>query len=315
MSENDVAIPGFQSMMLPVLQILGDGKAWLRKDIIAELAEQINLTQEQQKLRYKNGSSVLSGMFSWVWINLRKAGLMESIETGYYKITKAGQTLLQQNPDAINCRFLKENYPAYAQWLQERRKPRNGSGNPAPEVLSEIIDVAPPEEILEKTHSILCADLASDLLDQVKKKHWTFFERLVLDLLTKMGYGGSRQDAAKVVGKSGDNGIDGVIKEDKLGFDVVYVQAKRYLEPVTISQVRDFAGALLYKKARKGVFITTSSFPKSAEDFVATIEQKIILIDGQRLAELMIEYNVGVAIKETYEVKRIDYDYFDESEL
>jgi restriction system protein len=143
--------------------------------------------------------------------------------------------------------------------------------------------------------------------------HWRFFERIVVDLLTKMGYGGS--DAGKVVGKSGDRGIDGIINEDKLGLDVVYIQAKKYTEAVTISQVRDFAGALLARKAKKGVFITTSSFPKSAEEFVAQIEPKIILIDGQRLAQLMIDYNVGVAVKNTYEVKRIDSDYFDENEL
>ena len=163
-------------------------------------------------------------------------------------------------------------------------------------------------------HAIVCANLTQELLEQVKSTHWKFFERIVVDLLTKMGYGGSRQDAGKVVGKSGDNGIDGVINEDKLGLDIVYIQAKKYSDPITISQVRDFAGALLAKKARKGVFITTSTFPKSAEEFVAQIEPKVILIDGQRLAQLMIEYNVGVAVKNVYEVKRIDSDYFDENE-
>ena len=176
--------------------------------------------------------------------------------------------------------------------------------------MSEIIDVAPPEEILAKTHERLCSVLASELLDRVKKSHWTFFERLVVDLLIKMGYGGSRHDAARVVGKTGDGGIDGVIKEDMLGFDIIYIQAKKYEQPISEPQIRDFSGALDGKRATKGVFITTSSFTKSAKEYVAGIgNKKIILIDGLQLAELMIEHNVGVAVKETYEVKRIDCDY------
>ena len=312
MSDAAIAVPDFQSMMLPFLQILGDGKERFRKDMVKAVADALNLTDEQRNLRHaKSGVNMLSNNISWAEVNLLKAHLISRPLRACYQITEAGQALLRKKPNSINLRFLKDNCPDYAQWLKTRIKKEVSSED---EDVTEIV-AKPPEELLKDTYSTICSGLAQELLDQVKSSHWRFFEKLVVDLLTRMGYGGSRQDAGKVVGKSGDNGIDGVINEDKLGLDVVYIQAKRFADPVTISQVRDFAGALLAKKARKGVFITTSSFPKSAMEFVAQIEPKVILIDGQRLAQLMIEYNVGVSVKETYEVKRIDFDYFDENEL
>ena len=319
MPENKVTVPDFQSLMPTCLQIISDGNMYSFKDIVQEIAEKLKLTDEQRTANLgKIGSrSTFTNNVNFALSYLFMAGLIEKPRRACFQIAEVGKTLLGKKPEKINIRFLSENYPSFAERQKKWRKPTERTIDQENGDTSDIIAIAeePPEIILEKTHSILRSDLAQELLDNVKKSHWRFFERLVVDLLTKMGYGGSRQDAARVVGKSGDNGIDGVIKEDKLGLDVVYVQAKKYTEPITISQVRDFAGALLYKKARKGVFITTSSFPKTAEDFVATIEQKIILIDGQRLAELMIEYNVGVVVKEIYEVKRIDYDYFDENEL
>jgi restriction system protein len=317
MSENEVAVPDFQSLMLPCLQIVSDGNAHVFKDIVQEIGEKLELTDEQRTTNLgKTGSrSTFTNNVNFALSYLFMASLIEKPRRASFRIAEVGQTLLEKKPEKISIRFLSENYPSFAKRQKKWRKSPERTIDKENGDTSDIITEEPPEVILEKTHSILRSDLAQELLDQVKKSHWSFFERLVVDLLTKMGYGGSRQDAARVVGKSGDNGIDGVIKEDKLGLDVVYIQAKRYTEPITISQVRDFAGALLYKKARKGVFITTSSFPKTAEDFVATIEQKIILIDGQRLAELMIEYDVVVAVKDIYEVKRIDYDYFDENEL
>lgn len=307
-----MSVPDFQSMMLPFLQTLGDGKEWFRKDIIKAVADAMQLTDEQRNLCYiKSSVNTLSNNIAWVEMNLLKANLILRPQRACYQITKAGQEILLRNPKSITLRFLRDNCPVYAQWLKTRLKKEECSES---EDSSEIITKL-PEDHIRDTYSIICSELAQDLLNQVKSSHWRFFERIVVDLLIKMGYGGSRQDAGKVVGKSGDNGIDGVINEDKLGLDVVYIQAKKHSEPVTISQVRDFAGALLAKKARKGVFITTSSFPKSAEDFVAQIEPKVILIDGQRLAALMIEYNVGVVAKNTYEIKKIDLDYFDENEL
>ena len=307
-----MAVPDMQSLMLPFLQLLGDGKERFHKDIVLELADRTNLTDEQRNHSHaKSGINVFANNISWVEAHLLRANLIVKPQKACYRITDAGRSILHKNLDSINLRFLKDNSPSYAQWAQAR--PKDPSVKEIENTTNHV--AKPPEELLEDAYSILCSDLAQDLLDQVKSSHWRFFEKLVVDLLTRMGYGGSRQDAGQVVGKTGDNGIDGVINEDKLGLDVVYIQAKRFTDPVTISQVRDFAGALLAKKAKKGVFITTSSFPKSALEFVAQIEPKVILIDGQRLAQLMIEYNVGVSVKETYEVKRIDFDYFDENEL
>jgi len=298
--------------MLPFLTLLGDGKERFHKDIVVELADRLNLTDDQRNLRReKSRANVFSQNLGYVKMYFHKANLIMKTKEGCCRITETGHALLRKKPDSLSIRFLRDNYPSLAQWLRSRTKGEDGNENEGtPELVAKQ-----PEELLEEAYSTLCTDLAQELLDQVKAAHWRFFEQIVVDLLTKMGYGGSRQDAAKVVGKSGDNGIDGVINEDKLGLDVVYIQAKKYTDAITISQVRDFAGALLAKKARKGVFITTSSFPKSAVEFVAQIEPKVILIDGQRLAQLMIENNVGVTVKDTYEIKRIDYDYFDENEL
>lgn len=309
--ENDMSVPDTQSLMLPFLQILGDGRERFLKDIVAIIADTLNLTDEQRnKCHAKCGANVLSKNVAFAGMYFVKANLVSKPRKACFQITEAGKVLLRTKPDSISIRFLRDNYPSLAQWLRSRVKSAESNENE----YEPVLVAKQPEELLEDAYDILCSDLAQELLDQVKLAHWRFFERIVVDLLTRMGYGGSRQDAGKVVGKSGDNGIDGVINEDKLGLDVVYIQAKRYTDPVTISQVRDFAGALLAQKARKGVFITTSSFPKSAVEFVSQIEPKVILIDGQRLAQLMIEFNVGVSVKEIYEVKRIDSDYFDENE-
>jgi len=297
-------------MLLPFLQVLSDGKSRSHKEIVSELAEKMHLTHEQCNLRHaKSGSNILSKTVSWTNFNLCKANLVFRSSRGRYQITEDGLAILNQNLKSINFRFLRDNCPAYKDWTC--KGPSDGKDiDDTPELPAKL-----PEELLEEAYSTICSGLEEELLDAIKGNSPAFFEHLVVDLLLKMGYGGSREDAGKIVGKSGDGGIDGVINEDKLGLDVVYIQAKRFADPVTISQVRDFAGALLAKKARKGVFITTSSFPKSAVEFVAQIEPKVVLIDGQRLAQLMIEYNVGVSVKDTYEIKRIDSDYFDENEL
>jgi len=316
MPERVVSVPDIQSLMLPLLQVLSDGKEWFHRDIVIKVADNMNLTIEQrEQSSSKKGKTKLSYNLEWTETNLFKANLIMKPHRTCYRITEEGKAILRKKPERIDARFLMAHSSAYVQWRGQWKKTQTEENENGEIENTSELTVKQPDELLEDTFSIICSDLAQELLDQVKSSHWRFFEQTVVDLLTNMGYGGSRQDAAKVVGKSGDNGIDGVINEDKLGLDVVYIQAKKYTDSVTISQVRDFAGALLAKKARKGVFITTSSFPKSAEEFVAQIEPKVILIDGQRLAQLMIEYNVGVTVKNTYEVKRIDYDYFDENEL
>lgn len=313
-----MSVPDFQSMMLPFLQLLADGKERFHKEIVAELADRLKLTEEQRTAYHeKSGSNILSNNVAWVENYLFKANLVTKPRRACFVITEAGKSLLKENPPAISIRFLKDKYPVVAEWLKVRvkRKDENGSDDTSEsDADTETVAAKPPELLLEEVYAAIRNDLAQELLDQIKSASPSFFERVVIDLLTKMGYGGSRSDAAKHLGRSGDGGLDGVINEDKLGLDVLYIQAKRYNDAVTISQVRDFAGALLAKKARKGVFVTTSTFPKSAVEYVSQIEPKVILINGQRLAQLMIEYNVGVAIKDVYEVKRIDSDYFDENE-
>lgn len=313
-----MSIPNFQSMMLPFLQLLADGKERFHKEIVAALADELKLTDEQKNACHeKSGTNILSNNVAWVENYLSKAGLITRPQRACFAITEAGKALVRENPTAISIRFLKDRYPVVAEWLKVRIKRKDDNVSDSASESEEDADTVaakPPELLLEEVYTAIRNDLALELLDQVKAASWSFFERIVIDLLVKMGYGGSRSDAAKHLGKSGDGGLDGVINEDKLGLDVLYIQAKHYSDTVTISQVRDFAGALLAKKAKKGVFVTTSNFPKSAIEFVSQVEPKIILIDGQRLAELMIEYNIGVAIKDIYEIKRIDSDYFDENE-
>lgn len=311
-------VPDFQSMMLPFLQLLGDGREWHHKDIVASLADRLQLTEEQRTVCHeKSGSNIFANNIAWVEIYFVRANLITKPRRACFVITDTGQALLKENPPAINIRLLKDQYPAFTEWAKARSKSMDNSEKKVSSDLdanTDIVTAKPPEDLLEEVYITIRNDLAQELLDQIKTASWVFFERLVIDLLIGMGYGGSRSDAKKHLGKSGDGGVDGVINEDKLGLDVLYIQAKRYNDPITISQVRDFAGALLAKKARKGVFVTTSTFPKSAVDFVSQIEPKVVLIDGQRLAQLMIDYNVGVAVKNIYEVKRIDSDYFDENE-
>lgn len=306
-------VPDFQSMMLPTLEILADGKERDTTELCDELAARLKLSGEQRNLRHeKSGVSIFRNNLTWAVSYLFHAQLLVKPRRGFSCITETGKKLLQKRPEEITIQLLKQGYPEFAQWLTKRRTPK-GQGNIGSDtsIITEIENKT-PEEILEETFSVICSDLATDILELIRKSSWQFFERLVVDVLTKMGYGGSRQDAGRVIGKSGDNGIDGLINEDKLGLDVLYIQAKKYDGPVPVSQVRDFAGALLAKKAKKGIFITTSTFPKSALEFVSQIEPRIILIDGEQLAQLMLEYNVGVSVKETYEIKRIDNDYFEE---
>jgi len=304
-------IPGFQDMMLPVLKILADGKEHTSRQLACEVADWFQLSEEQRTKLLPSGHKVVANWTAWATNYLHKAKLISKPKKAVYVITNEGKTLLQSSPERINIRFLKDTYPHVAAWLKDRVKSNDAIN------ISEQHDIQPimertPEEIFEETYSLLRQELAAELLEQIKANSPGFFERLVVDLLLKMGYGGSHQDAGKVVGKSGDGGIDGLINEDKLGLDTIYIQAKRHEKPVPISDVRDFAGSLSGKKTKKGIFITTSSFPQSAYEFVKTIDGRIVLIDGEQLAELMIDNNLGVTTHYSYHIKRVDSDYFED---
>ena len=239
---------------------------------------------------------------------MKKAGLLESPERAHIQITTQGSKALSANPAGINIAFLKQ-YPAFQAF-------RMRSKSTATEGPIDLPSDKTPQESIEAGYQSLRTELAADLLQQISSCTPTFFERLVIELLVKMGYGGSLRDAAQVVGKSGDGGIDGIIKEDKLGLDAIYVQAKRWNDKtVGRPDVQQFAGALAGNKATKGIFITTSTFTKEAVEFAKSVSNsKIVLIDGDELAELMIDHNVGVSVAQVYEVKRIDSDYFAEGE-
>lgn len=301
-------IPDFQTLMLPILKYLGDGEEYSSKDILNRVIIDFKLSDEEVAQLLPSGSTrVVVNRIGWALSHLKQSDLIESTKRSYYKLTETGKTLLKKDLDRIDLKFLR-TLPSYLKWRATFSNTNNES------VISETNeqDSRTPEELIESSYNKIKEDLIIEILDKIKKNTPQFFEFLVIDLLIKMGYGGSREEAGSVIGKSNDGGIDGIIKEDRLGLDSIYIQAKRWENTVPISQIRDFAGSLLSKKSKKGIFITTSNFPKNAYEYVNSIEHKIILIDGKELAELMIEHNVGLNIKNTFEIKRIDLDYFEE---
>jgi restriction system protein len=300
-----MAVPDFQSMMLPLLKVASDGKERSLADTRIALAGFFNLTQEELEELLPSGTQpVFNNRVAWASIYLHRAGILKRPQRGRYQITERGLEVLKKNPERIDVKFL-EQYPEFIEF-RSIKKDKKEKVTLTPETQPETN----PEESLETAYQELQESLASDLIHSIKDCSPEFFERLVIDVLVKMGYGGSRKEAGQAIGRSGDEGIDGIIKEDKLGLDIIYIQAKRWENTVGRPEIQKFAGALQGQRARKGIFITTSNFTKDALDYVNNIESKIILIDGRQLAELMIEHNVGVSSVASYEIKKIDSDYF-----
>ena len=303
-----MAIPDFQSIMLPLLELAGEGETLQLRKAVDILAERFALTDDEKRELVPSGQqSKLHNRVAWARTYLKKAGLLESPRRGFFCITDRGRRILAEKPSRINAKSLEQ--------FDEFQIFKQASRLPAPEVGGTEVSEIPaetPEETLQDSYLALRKNLADDLLETVKKSSPEFFERLVVDLLVRMGYGGSRQEAGEAIGRSGDEGIDGIIKEDRLGLDIIYVQAKRWEGVVSRPEVQKFAGALQGQRARKGVFITSSTFSREASEYAANIETKIILIGGSQLAELMIDHGVGVATEATFELKRIDLDYFTE---
>ncbi len=290
--------------MLPLLRHLADGQVHHVRDLIDQLAEKYRLTEAERKALLPSGRQpVFDNRVGWARTYLKKAGLLQSPGRGLIQITPRGLDVLKQEPERITVSFLEQFEEFRAFRAQSIREASQNEATPSNETAS-------PEELLERVYDTLKQNLLAELLEQVRCATPAFFERLVVELLVRMGYGGSFQEAARAIGKSGDEGIDGIIKEDRLGFDVVYVQAKRWGQAVGRPEVQKFAGALQGHRARKGVFLTTSTFTKEAQDYADKIDSKIVLIDGERLAELMFEYDVGVSTVTRYPVKRIDNDFF-----
>lgn len=292
--------------MLPLLEMSADGREYSLREAIENLSSHFRLSEEEKQEMLPSGRQpTFDNRVGWARTYLKKAGLLKSTRRGYFQITAKGQSVLNKRPSKINVKFL-EKFPEFIEFKNLKRE----SSETFDEVTQE--DEKTPEENLETIIQGLLQDLASEILDNIKTCSPGFFEKLVIDVLVKMGYGGTRKDASKIVGRSGDGGIDGTINEDRLGLDIIYVQAKRWENPVGRPEVQKFAGALQGFRAKKGIFITSSTFTSEARDFVSRIDSKIILIDGQTLARYMIEFGVGVSTREIYEVKKIDIDYFTE---
>lgn len=307
-----MSVPDYQSLMLPLLTFAAEKNAEISTvEAVDALSKRLGLSEDDLKERTPSGiQATFFNRVSWATTYMKKAALLESTRRGYYQITARGHALLQQPLDAINIKVLSQ-YPEFQEFKQLKGT-RSTDKNSEAKVALDQSSVT-PSEALEAAYENLRDELASELLGKLKKTSPSFFERVVVELLVKMGYGGSRADAGKAIGKSGDGGIDGIIKEDKLGLDVVYIQAKRWdNHSVGRPDVMQFAGALQGQRASKGIFITTSRFTDEARNYVSQIGSKIVLIDGEQLTTLMIEHDVGVSTVSLYPLKKIDSDYFDE---
>lgn len=307
-------IPDYQSLMLPVLQLAADGQQRKAAEAVTALAERLQLSEAELAERVPSGQqTVFANRVSWARTYLKKAGLLHAPQRGHFAITEEGLALLASGPDRVDNRALErfDGFRAFqgARQSTDLEEPPAGLSEGPKET---------PDAALARSYEELKASLADELLDTVKAATPAFFERLVVDLLLAMGYGGGPSatnapiGSGQVLGQSGDGGIDGVINEDPLGLDVIYLQAKRWEGTVGRPEIQKFAGALQGQRARRGVFITTSQFSREALDYAELIEASLILIDGKRLSELMVQYNVGVSEVAAYTVKRIDSDYFDE---
>ncbi len=306
-----MAIPDFQTIMLPLLGMTKDEQEHSHGEISEALAAQFKLNDAEKKELLPSGRQArFDNRVAWARSYLKKAGLIENTRRGIFHITGQGLELLESKPSRIDIKLLMR-YPGIQEWRSRSSRKANDETETQESVTEGEIDGQTPEEAFEASYQELRRSLANDLIERIMSCPPKFFEGLVVDLLVAMGYGGSRRDAGQAIGQSGDGGIDGIIKEDRLGLDVVYIQAKRWNGTVGRPVVQAFAGSLEGQRARKGIMIATSQFSQDARDYVGRIEKKIVLIDGEQLAQLMIDHGIGVAEVLNYTVKRVDLDYFD----
>ncbi|MBI5629658.1 MAG: restriction endonuclease [Elusimicrobia bacterium] len=304
-----MAIPDFQEIMLPLLQLAADGNDHAVREAIDNLGRAFKLSNEECRELLPSGFEArFDNRVHWARSYLKQAGLLQNPARGSFRITDDGRKVLDSKPKRININFLMQ----FPKFMDFRNRSLRGNAGKKGEAVAVAEAAGTTKEILEECYQKLRNELAGDLLEAIRQSSPRFFENLVVDLLVKMGYGGSRKEAARVVGGSGDGGIDGIINEDRLGLDVIYVQAKRWDGTVGEVDIRNFVGSLSGRKASRGVFITASSFTKSALEFVARIKETVILIDGEKLAQLMIEHGVGVSKVASYEIGKVDADYFSE---
>ena len=311
-----MTIPTHEQAMLPVLAELADGAERHRRTLADTMADQFALSVEERAQMLPSGKApVIRSRTGWALSYMKQAGLISSPRRGWYQITSAGRDVLTRKPDRIDNDFLMQ-FEGFRDFRSRSRAEEEGPVEPtvgpqAPQ--SSPSEIEPPDEALERAYRRLRSAVESELIDSVKTVAPAFFEELVIDLLVRMGYGGNRTEAARAIGRTGDGGIDGVIDEDRLGLDSIYVQAKRWEGSVGRPEIQKFAGALQGQRATKGIFITSSSFTADAIDYAHRIGTRIVLIDGRRLGELMFEHDVGVSPRHSYTVKDVDGDYFDAS--
>lgn len=314
-------IPEFQALMLPLLKYASDGQIHTIKATLETLAKDLNLSEDDLNEWLPSGSQrKFYNYVYWAKAHLKMAGALQNKARGQFQITDRGLEILKENPSALGIKYLINKFGEYRNSLSKNKDTVLTDEDVESEISSTrttpsqgvIKSNYTPDEIMEKAYLNIRESLEEEILEILKSVSPSFFEKLVVQLLVKMGYGGSIQDAGRAIGKSGDEGIDGIIKEDKLGLDVIYIQAKRWENVVGRPEVQKFVGALAGQRAKKGVFITTSHYTKEAVIYAAQMDTKIVLIDGEKLAQLMIDYNLGVSVQNTYEIKKIDSDYFEE---
>lgn len=299
-----MAIPKFQEITLPMLKLASNGRVWSLADAREEMAKYFQLTEEELEELLPSGRQArFANRVAWAKVYLERGGLLSSPKRAHFQITKRGRKVLQDPPEEISIRFLSQ-YPEFQEFRSRSSK--------SSETESDDESSDTPEEILESAYLTIRKNLASEVLERVKSCSPRFFEHLVVDLLLQMGYGRAGGGARERVGQSGDEGIDGIISEDRLGLEMVYLQAKRWEGTIGRPEIQKFVGALHGRRARKGVFITTGSFSAEAAAYVQTIDPKVALVEGKQLAEYMIDFGLGVSLARAYEVKRIDTDYFEE---
>ena len=303
-----MSIPDYQTVMLPLLTLVGQQSPISLRDAIEMLSTEFKLSKEERSALLPSGKQeIIVNRVGWARTYMKKAGLLTSPARGFIEITERGKQVLAERPTIINVAFLSK-FPEFEAF----RSIENEKEQVSLKTIITANSVGTPEEQLEQSYQELKTALLDDIIQRVMACSPQFFEKLDVDTVVKMGYGGSRKEAGKAIGQSGDEGIDGIINEDRLGLDVIYLQAKRWEGNVGRPEIQKFAGALQGKRARKGIFITTSDFTSEAKEFVKHIESKIILISGQQLSELIWEYNIGVSSAAIYEVKRLDLDFFAE---
>lgn len=302
-----MAIPDFQTLMLPLLRTAEDGQERAFKDVVKRIADQYQLTEADLAQLLPSGRAPLFyNRLAWAKTYLKKAGLVELPKRGTFRITSRGQDALGKKLDRIDLAFLSQ-FPEYSAVRASDEEVVEGK-----QTSNDVVAAITPEESIERAYLALKQALADELLASIKACTPQFFEHLVVQLMIKMGYGGSREEAGKAVGRSGDGGIDGIINEDRLGLDAIYLQAKRWDGVVGRPEIMKFVGALAGQRATKGVFLTTSWFTQEAKEYARTSQYKVVLVDGVRLADLMIEHDLGVSVVAAYQVRRIDTDFFSE---